>query len=334
MLLLHVLVASAAATAPPSQPTALRARERSAIRPQPLALTRLRGGGGGGGGLDWRYFVAGSISAGLSHGYTTPIDVVKTRMQTNPELYNGSVALAVRRILDDEGALFLLQGLGPTLIGYGLEGALKFGSYEMAKPLFAHVTPSTMVNYLLASCVAGALASTVLCPAEEVRIKLVADPEYASSALGALMRMSSEKGVFASLSGFPAMCAKQVPYTMGKQVSFDFLCSLVAAGLAWLLGGDRSALVTKLAPIIAALPAAVCAAVLSHPGDSLLTAYYKGSSDTLAQSVRRVLRERGVAGLFVGLQARLLHVIGIIWVQLVMYDRIKVALGLPATGGH
>ena len=52
--------------------------------------------GGGGGGLDWRYFVAGSISAGLSHGYTTPIDVVKTRMQTNPELYNGSVALAVR----------------------------------------------------------------------------------------------------------------------------------------------------------------------------------------------------------------------------------------------
>ena len=33
-------------------------------------------------------------------------------------------------------------------------------------------------------------------------------------------------------------------------------------------------------------------------------------------------------------QARLLHVIGIIWVQLVMYDRLKVALGLPATGGH
>ena len=62
----------------------------------------------------------------------------------------------------------------------------------------------------------------------------------------------------------------------------------------------------KLAPVAAALPAAVCAAVLSHPGDCLLTAYYKGAhaSDSLGESVRRVLRERGVAGLFVGLQAR------------------------------
>ena len=31
-------------------------------------------------------------------------------------------------------------------------------------------------------------------------------------------------------------------------------------------------------------------------------------------------------------QARLVHVIGIIWVQLIMYDSIKQGLGLPATG--
>ena len=31
-------------------------------------------------------------------------------------------------------------------------------------------------------------------------------------------------------------------------------------------------------------------------------------------------------------QARLVHVIGIIWVQLIMYDSIKQSLGLPATG--
>ena len=80
---------------------------------------------------DWRFFVAGSISAGLSHGYTTPLDVIKTRMQTNPELYNGSASLAVRKIIEDDGPMFLFQGLMPTLVGYGLEGALKFGTYEM-----------------------------------------------------------------------------------------------------------------------------------------------------------------------------------------------------------
>ena len=131
------------------------------------AIHRVRGGSTG--GADWRFFVAGSISAALSHGYTTPIDVIKTRMQTNPELYNGSASLALRTIVASDGALFLLQGLGPTLIGYGTEGALKFGSYEMLKPLFASLTPSAFVNCILASCVAGAIAAVVLCPAEEVR---------------------------------------------------------------------------------------------------------------------------------------------------------------------
>ena len=30
------------------------------------------------GGADWRYFAAGGVSAAISHGYTTPLDVIKT----------------------------------------------------------------------------------------------------------------------------------------------------------------------------------------------------------------------------------------------------------------
>ena len=47
-----------------------------------------------------------------------------------------------------------------------------------------------------------------------------------------------------------------------------------------------------------------------HPGDVLLTEYYKGDCDecsSLLESLRSVLRKRGVAGLFVGLQARPNH---------------------------
>ena len=88
------------------------------------------------GGADWRYFAAGGVSAAISHGYTTPLDVIKTRMQTNPELYKGDVFFALKEIIDEEGFDFLLQGLVPTCLGYGLEGALKFGCYELCKPLF------------------------------------------------------------------------------------------------------------------------------------------------------------------------------------------------------
>jgi hypothetical protein len=37
-------------------------------------------------GLDWRPFVAGGLSAGIAHAIATPMNVIKTRMQTNPEL--------------------------------------------------------------------------------------------------------------------------------------------------------------------------------------------------------------------------------------------------------
>ena len=57
------------------------------------------------------------------------------------------------------------------------------------------------------------------------------------------------------------------------QVSFDFLCTLALYLLR--LSGVPSALAARLAPMVAALPAAVLAAVLSHPGDVLLTEFYK-----------------------------------------------------------
>jgi len=36
--------------------------------------------------IDYRYFVAGGVCAATSHGITTPIDVVKTKMQAQPEV--------------------------------------------------------------------------------------------------------------------------------------------------------------------------------------------------------------------------------------------------------
>ena len=83
-------------------------------------------------------------------------------MQAFPEKYDKGVLAAARDIVKEEGLSYLLTGLGPTVVGYGLEGALKFGSYEACKSIFKTLTSYTVLNFLLASVVAGSIASIVL----------------------------------------------------------------------------------------------------------------------------------------------------------------------------
>lgn len=83
-------------------------------------------------------------------------------MQAFPEKYKNGVFAAAKDIVASEGLGYLLTGLGPTVVGYGLEGALKFGCYETFKVIFAHMTPSKVINFLFASVIAGAVASIVL----------------------------------------------------------------------------------------------------------------------------------------------------------------------------
>ena len=75
--------------------------------------------------LDMRYFVAGGTCAAFSHGITCPIDVVKTKIQSEPEKYKHGMTQAALEIIKTEGPGALLAGLGPTVVGYGVEGAMK-----------------------------------------------------------------------------------------------------------------------------------------------------------------------------------------------------------------
>jgi hypothetical protein len=75
--------------------------------------------------LDYRYFVAGGTCAAISHGITTPIDVVKTKIQANPKKYNKGMITTAATILKEEGPDALLGGLGPTVVGYGIEGTYR-----------------------------------------------------------------------------------------------------------------------------------------------------------------------------------------------------------------
>lgn len=134
---------------------------------------------------------------------------------------------------------------------------------------------------------------------------------------------------------------------MGKQVSFDIITKLFYAA-ALLLSLDKgNSSVKWCISVLSAFFAAVIACVTSQPGDVILTITYGGSSHGGASNaaaatsstdftsvVSEIYRKHGLAGFYLGLQARLAHVASIITSQLVVYDVVKMALGLPVTGSH
>lgn len=78
----------------------------------------------------------GSLAGSIAGALTTPLDVLKTRMQIgfdkDNKPYRG-VYDVVNRILTEEGAGMLWSGLQPRVIWIGIGGFVFFGAYETAK---------------------------------------------------------------------------------------------------------------------------------------------------------------------------------------------------------
>ncbi|KAL5552073.1 hypothetical protein UlMin_002249 [Ulmus minor] len=84
--------------------------------------------------------VCGGLAASTAAFFTTPFDVVKTRLQTqipgSTSQYS-SVIHALREIGKQEGLKGLYRGLTPRLVMYMTQGALFFASYEFFKRFFS-----------------------------------------------------------------------------------------------------------------------------------------------------------------------------------------------------
>ncbi|GBG81440.1 hypothetical protein CBR_g32117 [Chara braunii] len=82
----------------------------------------------------------GGTAGSTAAFFTTPFDVIKTRLQTQvPGLsakYNG-VGHALTTILAEEGISGLYRGVGPRLFIYVSQGAIFFASYEFARKLLS-----------------------------------------------------------------------------------------------------------------------------------------------------------------------------------------------------
>ncbi|GMI13160.1 hypothetical protein TrVE_jg121 [Triparma verrucosa] len=86
-------------------------------------------GNGGGETPKWKNMVAGAAAGGFGSLLTNPMDVVKTRIQTDPTMYNGIVDCAISTLAEGPGAF--MRGSVPRLMHKIPANGLFFVCYEI-----------------------------------------------------------------------------------------------------------------------------------------------------------------------------------------------------------
>lgn len=306
----------------------------------------------------WRYFLAGGLCASISHGISVPFDVIKTRIQlqkSSSTLKSKSWLDMGKSIIADEGASMLFQGFGPTIFGYFLHGSLKYGFYEVFKPIVSEflVTSNVQLGSSLSLCIfviSGALAeligSFLLAPFESLRIRLVAKPDFANGLVSCFTKIVSTEGLIALFIGLPVMLMRNVPYTMVQLSTFELLTKSIYSNIGQIgITVEHAADYKIVITAFAALVAAFFSTIASQPGDTLFAIVNKESrikitepnDETMLQAATDTglfsmlsgsIQDLGIVGLYKGTIARMIHIATMLVIQLVVYDYIKLTLGI------
>ncbi|CCE63846.1 hypothetical protein TPHA_0F03660 [Tetrapisispora phaffii CBS 4417] len=293
-----------------------------------------------------KFALAGAIGCGTTHSSMVPIDVVKTRIQLEPTVYNTGMVGSFRKIISQEGSGALLTGFGPTLLGYSIQGAFKFGGYEVFKKFFidqlGYETATNYKNsiYMGSAAAAEFLADIALCPLEATRIRLVSQPQFANGLVGGFSRILKEEGVGSFYSGFTPILFKQIPYNIAKFLVFER-----ASELYFGIVGEKETLsgsVQTAVNLLSGLTAGLAAAIVSQPADTLLSKVNKtkkAPGQSTIGLLAQLAKQLGFVGSFTGLPTRLVMVGTLTSLQFGIYGTLKKSLGCPPTieiggGGH
>lgn len=124
-------------------------------------------------------------------------------------------------------------GLLPTMVGYFTQGSLKYGFYEIFKPIIktsllgAGFALDNVYIFMIAGALAELIGSSTLSPFEAARIRLVSDSKYAENTFACVGKMITEEGWISLFLGLPALLLKNVPYSMVQLSSFEFFTTTV-----------------------------------------------------------------------------------------------------------
>lgn len=290
---------------------------------------------------DTTYYLKGALAGGIccsfTHGALCPVDVVKTRIQLEPEVYNKGMVSGFRQVIAAEGVGALATGLGPTVVGYFVQGWFKFGGVEFFKINFvdyfgeARAWELKTPIYLASAAMAEFIADIFLCPLEATRIRLVSDPTFAKGLMDGGAKLASQEGIIGGFySGFGPILMKQVPYTMAKFAVQGATADAIYKAVGTTPEASTSGFKLQVS-IGSGVVAGVAAAIISHPADTLLSKINKagaGGEGSIAKRLGVLAKEIGFVKLAtVGLGPRCVMIGTLTALQFAIFDVVMEATG-------
>ena len=217
--------------------------------------------------------LAGGFASCLAHALLTPLDMIKTRMQSSSST-NNPLQFA-KELCQTEGPMSLLKGFQSTALGYLLGGAVFFGGTEFFTQNLFQNSDSSFAFVLLCGAISVVMADIVVAPFEAMRIHSVTEQTNNIDLIEneQLIQMNSitttkeEKDSDTAFqlsglyTGFPALVIRDVPFHSTKFAVYDALSQQM----------HTIVMDNMMCTMVAGAIAGIAAAVISQPADAAFT---------------------------------------------------------------
>eukprot|EP00742_Colponemidia_sp_Colp-10_P008081 GILJ01008723.1.p1 GENE.GILJ01008723.1~~GILJ01008723.1.p1 ORF type:complete len:359 (+),score=40.90 GILJ01008723.1:3-1079(+) len=283
----------------------------------------------------------GLLACGLTHTAMVPLDIVKCRMQVDPNRYKG-IFDGFNKVKAEGGMSGLRLGWLPTFLGYSMQGLAKYGFYELFKDKYSEavghenaVKYRTLV-YLSASASAELIADVFLCPMESVKVRMQtsAAGNFPTAFGAAAHKIWAGEGMSGFFKGISPLWMRQVPYTMVKFASFERTVEAFYTHI-FTKPKDQYSKATQLSvTFMSGYLAGIFCAIVSHPADTVVSKLNQVKTEgSTVSAISGILKDLGPAGVWRGLGPRIIMIGTLTGLQWWIYDTFKSAMGLQTSGG-
>ncbi|CAA0838012.1 Adenine nucleotide transporter BT1-chloroplastic/mitochondrial [Striga hermonthica] len=169
--------------------------------------------------------IAGACAGVSSTLVTYPLELVKTRLTIQRNVYNGLLDAFVK-ILQEGGPRELYRGLAPSLIGVIPYAATNYCAYDTLRKVYRKVFKQEKIGNietLLIGSAAGAISSSATFPLEVARkhmqVGAVSGRQVYNNVLHALASILEREGLGGLYKGLGPSCLKLVP-----AAGISFMC--------------------------------------------------------------------------------------------------------------